>query len=155
MFLDKIQGVGDLRKLPVGSLPELAEEVREYIIDVISRNGGHIASSLGVVELTIALHYVFKTPADKIIWDVGHQTYAHKILTGRKEEFRDIRKYKGISGFPKSTESVFDTFNVGHSSTSLSLALGEAVGRDINKKNTRSWRSSGTGPSPAAWLSRP
>ena len=98
--------------------------MREYILDVISKNGGHLASSLGVVELTIALHYVFNTPGDKIIWDVGHQSYAHKILTGRREAFRDIRQYGGISGFPKMHESEYDAFDTGHSSTSLSLASG-------------------------------
>jgi 1-deoxy-D-xylulose-5-phosphate synthase len=129
--LDSIKKISDLRRLGVGELNALAAEVRERIIDVVSRNGGHLSSSLGVVELTLALHYVFNTPADKIIWDVGHQSYAHKIITGRKSEFNSLRKLGGLSGFPKITESVFDAFGTGHSSTSLSLALGEAVGRDL------------------------
>ncbi|OHD65568.1 MAG: 1-deoxy-D-xylulose-5-phosphate synthase [Spirochaetes bacterium RBG_13_51_14] len=133
-MLEKINDVRDLRKLPIGELEKLAHEVREYILEVISKNGGHLASSLGVVELTIALHYVFNTPRDMIIWDVGHQCYAHKILTGRREAFRSIRQYGGISGFPKSHESEFDAFDTGHSSTSLSLACGAAVGRDLTRK---------------------
>ncbi|MBP7583435.1 MAG: 1-deoxy-D-xylulose-5-phosphate synthase [Spirochaetes bacterium] len=131
VLLESIRTVTDLRKMDAAELPLLAEELRDYIVDVVSANGGHLASSLGVVELTIALHRVFKTPADKIIWDVGHQSYAHKILTGRRDEFRTLRKFKGLSGFPKRNESPFDAFNTGHSSTSLSLALGEAVGRDL------------------------
>jgi 1-deoxy-D-xylulose-5-phosphate synthase len=135
MILEKINGVGDLRKLPTAALDTLAGELREYILDVISQCGGHLASSLGVVELTIALHYIFKTPKDKIIWDVGHQCYAHKILTGRREDFKTIRQHKGLSGFPKICESEFDTFDVGHSSTSLSLASGMAMGRDLEGGN--------------------
>ncbi len=135
MLLDMINSVEDLRRMKVEDLPLLADELRAYIIDVISKNGGHIASSLGVVELTIALHYTLKTPIDKIIWDVGHQSYAHKILTGRRDLFPSIRQYGGISGFPKRSESPFDTFDTGHSSTSLSLALGEAVGRDFQGGN--------------------
>ncbi len=132
MLLESIRTVSDLRKLDSGELAILAQEIRDYIVDVVSVNGGHLASSLGVVELTIAIHRAFKTPADRVIWDVGHQTYAHKILTGRFDEFKTIRKFKGISGFPKRSESPFDVYNTGHSSTSLSLALGEAVGRDLS-----------------------
>jgi 1-deoxy-D-xylulose-5-phosphate synthase len=135
MLLDSINSVEDLRKLKEEELPLLAEELRATIIDVISKNGGHIASSLGVVELTIALHYVLSTPIDKIIWDVGHQSYAHKILTGRRDFFPFIRQNGGISGFPKRSESQFDVYDTGHSSTSLSLALGEAVGRDFQGGN--------------------
>ncbi len=134
MLLEHINGVRDLKKLPVEDLDALAAEIRDRIIDTISRNGGHLASSLGVVELTIALHYVFNTPRDKIIWDVGHQCYAHKILTGRLAQFDSIRKYRGLSGFPKMHESEFDTFDTGHSSTSLSLACGAAIGRDLSRK---------------------
>ncbi len=134
MVLETINSVRDLRKLPPEQLEPLAAELREYILDVISKNGGHLASSLGVVELTIALHYVFNTPRDKIIWDVGHQTYAHKILTGRREAFKNIRQFGGISGFPKGHESDFDAFDTGHSSTSLTLAYGAAVGRDLARK---------------------
>lgn len=137
MFLEKINSVADLRKLSTGNLDALASEVREYILEVISANGGHLASSLGVVELTIALHYVFNTPRDKIIWDVGHQCYAHKILTGRREAFRDIRRFGGIAGFPKMRESDYDAFDTGHSSTSLSLACGAAVGRDLSHKKNK------------------
>ncbi len=135
MLLESIQTVEDLRKLRAEELPALAEELRDYIIETISHTGGHLAPSLGVVELTIALHYVFSTPRDKIIWDVGHQCYAHKILTGRREAFKTIRRFGGISGFPKMKESPHDTFNVGHSSTSLSLALGAAAARDLGGDN--------------------
>ena len=134
MILNTIRKIGDLRRLREEQLEALAGELRDYIIDVVSKNGGHLASSLGVVELTIALHYAFNTPQDRIIWDVGHQTYAHKILTGRKAEFATLRRFGGLSGFPKMAESPFDCFNTGHSSTSLSLALGEAVGRDLKRE---------------------
>jgi len=135
MILDKINFPSDLKKLSMQEMNTLADEIRCYMLDIISERGGHLASSLGVVELTIALHYVFNTPLDKIIWDVGHQTYSHKILTGRKEQFRTIRRFRGISGFPKRNESEYDTYDVGHSSTSISLAAGEAVGRDLSGKN--------------------
>ena len=134
-LLNKINSPLDLKKLSIGEMDQLAKEVRCYMLDVISESGGHLASSLGVVELTIALHYVFNTPADKIIWDVGHQTYTHKILTGRRKEFKNIRRSGGISGFPKRNESPYDPYDVGHSSTSISLAVGEAVGRDLNGKS--------------------
>ncbi|TAL31339.1 MAG: 1-deoxy-D-xylulose-5-phosphate synthase [Spirochaetes bacterium] len=134
MVLDTIHKIRDLKKLSIEELETLGDEVRERIIDVVSRNGGHLSSSLGVVELTVALHYVFNTPTDKLIWDVGHQSYAHKILTGRAERFSTIRTLGGISGFPKMSESPFDSFNTGHSSTSLSLALGEAVARDLKRE---------------------
>lgn len=130
-ILDSITSIKDLRSLPVKELPALATELRGTIIDVVSQNGGHLASSLGVVDLTIALHYSFNTPFDRIIWDVGHQTYAHKILTGRKDLFPTIRRHHGLSGFPKVSESPFDTYDTGHSSTSMSLAVGEAVARDL------------------------
>ena len=134
MLLERINSVTDLKKISVSELDCLADEIREYIVDIISQNGGHLSSSLGVVDLTIALHYVFRAPRDKIIWDVGHQTYTHKILTGRREQFKSIRQFQGLSGFPKRCESEYDAYDVGHSSTSLSLALGEAVGRDLNRK---------------------
>ncbi len=134
MLLDSIHKINDLRGLGIDQLKILSDELRSYIIDVVSKNGGHLASSLGTVELTIALHYVFNTPYDRIIWDVGHQSYAHKILTGRKSEFATLRKFNGLSGFPKVSESKFDTYNTGHSSTSLSLALGDAVGRDLKRE---------------------
>jgi 1-deoxy-D-xylulose-5-phosphate synthase len=128
-LLDSINDPAALRLLKPDQLPRLAEELREEIISTISKTGGHLASSLGVVELTIALHYVFNTPDDKIIWDVGHQSYAHKIITGRREQFRTLRQYGGASGFPRREESMYDTFNVGHSSTSISAALGMAQSR--------------------------
>ncbi len=137
MLLDTLSKPSDLKKMSLADLQKLAEEIREYIIDVVSENGGHIASSLGVVEITLALHYVFNTPADKIIWDVGHQCYAHKIITGRRNEFKTLRKLDGISGFPKISESVYDSFCTGHSSTSLSLAIGEAVANDLLKSNNK------------------
>jgi len=117
----------DLRKLPEEMLPEVCRELRQYIIDVVSVKGGHFGASLGVVEMTVALHYVFNTPYDQLVWDVGHQAYGHKILTGRRAKFHTNRIYKGLSGFPKRSESDYDTFGVGHSSTSISAALGMAV----------------------------
>ena len=134
-MLDDINGPEDLKKLPIGELSSLSEEIRSRILEVVSHNGGHLASSLGVVELTIALHYVFNSPTDRIIWDVGHQCYAHKIITGRNKLFHTLRMFHGISGFPKTSESVHDHYDTGHSSTSLSLALGEAIARDINSGN--------------------
>ena len=134
-ILNNITNPKDLKKLNYEDKKELAEEIRAYIIDVVSKNGGHLASNLGVVELTIALHSIFDTPKDKIIWDVGHQTYVHKILTGRKNQMKTLRKLDGISGFPKTTESEYDCFNTGHSSTSISAALGMARARDILNEN--------------------
>jgi len=129
-LLDTISSPEDLKKLPPDELVKLAAEVRTYIIDVVSKNGGHLASNLGVVELTIALHYVFDSPRDKIIWDVGHQAYTHKILTGRREAFRGLRRRGGILGFPSREESPHDPYNTGHASTALSAALGLAVARE-------------------------
>jgi len=126
-LLSNIDSPDDLRKLPVEELPQVCKDIRQFILEVISRNPGHLGASLGVVELTTAIHYVFNTPADKLIWDVGHQAYAHKILTGRKNIFYTNRSYLGISGFPRITESEYDAFGTGHSSTSISAALGMAV----------------------------
>jgi 1-deoxy-D-xylulose-5-phosphate synthase len=126
-LLEKINSPEDLRKLSSEDLPQVAEELRQFIIDVVSEEGGHFGASLGVVELTTAIHYVFNTPEDQLVWDVGHQAYGHKILTGRRSVFHTNRKFKGISGFPKRSESKFDTFGVGHSSTSISAALGMSV----------------------------
>ena len=126
-LLENINNPNDLRQLARIDLPILAQEIRQYIIDIIAAKEGHLGASLGVVELTIALHYVFNTPDDLLVWDVGHQAYGHKILTGRKDLFHTNRQYKGISGFPKRDESPFDTFGVGHSSTSISAALGMAI----------------------------
>tara|TARA_B100000035_G_scaffold17754_1_gene14216 strand:+ start:2838 stop:4727 length:1890 start_codon:yes stop_codon:yes gene_type:complete len=128
--LDKINNPKDIRKLDNSQLKELSDEIRNYLLEVISQTGGHLAAGLGTVELSISLHYVFNTPIDKIIWDVGHQCYPHKILTGRKDKMLTIRKYKGISGFLKMEESEYDVFGAGHSSTSISAALGMAIARD-------------------------
>ena len=127
----------DLRKLPKSSLPQFCDELRQYIIDVVSIYGGHFGSSLGVVELTTALHYVYNTPDDQLIWDVGHQAYGHKILTGRRENFHTNRFYGGLSGFPKRNESEYDAFGVGHSSTSISAALGMAIASQLQGNLTR------------------
>ena len=129
-MLEKINSPEDVKKLNTGEKKQLAEEIRKYIIEIVSENGGHLASNLGVVELTIALHSIFDLPKDKIVWDVGHQTYIHKIITGRREELKTLRKLNGIAGFPKSKESDADCFNTGHSSTSISVALGMARARD-------------------------
>jgi len=126
-LLRTINSPSDLKKLDRSKLHQICDELRQYIVDVVSVHGGHFAASLGVVELTVALHYVFNTPYDQLVWDVGHQAYGHKILTGRRDEFNTIRKYKGLSGFPKRSESEYDTFGVGHSSTSISAALGMAM----------------------------
>lgn len=135
-LLRNINIPADLRKLNTSQLPQVADELRQFIIDMVSVNGGHFGASLGVVELSVALHYVFNTPDDQLVWDVGHQAYGHKILTGRKDVFHTNRVYKGISGFPKRSESEYDTFGVGHSSTSISAALGMAVAsRYKNEKN--------------------
>ena len=123
-MLERIHSPADIRKLSLPELEELAQDIRDHIVQIVSRTGGHLAPSLGVVELTIALHYIFNTPDDKLIWDVGHQSYAHKILTGRREQFATLRQYKGMSGFPKFKESMYDAFETGHSSTSISAALG-------------------------------
>ncbi len=134
-MLEKINKTGDIKKLNIDEQKILAEEIRKYILEIVSNNGGHLASNLGVVELTIALHSIFNLPEDKIVWDVGHQTYVHKILTGRKEQLKTIRKLDGLAGFPKTNESDADSFNTGHSSTSISAALGMARARDIEGKN--------------------
>ena len=126
-LLQKINYPSDLKQLTEDQLEQVCQELRQYIIDVVSVNGGHFAASLGVVELTVALHYILNTPYDQLVWDVGHQAYGHKILTGRRDNFHTNRVYKGISGFPKRSESEYDTFGVGHSSTSVSAALGMAV----------------------------
>lgn len=130
-ILDNVNSPKDLKELSVKELENLCSDIREFLIDNVSATGGHLASNLGVVELTVALHKVFDLPKDKLIWDVGHQSYVHKILTGRKNEFGTLRKYGGLSGFPKTNESEYDFFNTGHSSTSVSAALGMAHARDL------------------------
>jgi 1-deoxy-D-xylulose-5-phosphate synthase len=134
-LIESIDTPADLRKLPLEKLPDVAEEIREFMLTYVSQSGGHLSSSLGAVELAVALHYCFDTPADKIVWDVGHQAYAHKILTGRREQFKELRQVGGISGFPRISESEYDAASVGHASTSISVALGLAIGRDLKKES--------------------
>lgn len=134
-MLEKIQKPNDIKKIPADQLPALAEEIREFIIESLSKTGGHLASNLGVVELTIAMHRVFDLPKDKLIWDVGHQSYTHKILTGRKDGFETLRREGGISGFPKRSESDCDVFDTGHSSTSISAGVGYVRARELKKEN--------------------
>ncbi|MGL4363212.1 MAG: 1-deoxy-D-xylulose-5-phosphate synthase [Cellulosilyticaceae bacterium] len=133
--LDAIKNIEDLKKLPVEELPLLAKDIRKFLIHSISKTGGHLASNLGVVELTIAMHYVFNSPKDEVVFDVGHQAYVHKLLTGRRAEFKSLRQYGGMSGFPKCKESPHDVFETGHSSTSISAALGLAVARDLRNED--------------------
>ena len=134
-MLEQLNNAEDLKKLNINEKTILAEEIRKYILDVVSKNGGHLASNLGIVELTIAIHSIFDLDKDKVIWDVGHQTYVHKILTGRKEALKNLRKLDGIAGFPKTSESETDCFNTGHSSTSISAAMGIAKARDLKNEN--------------------
>ncbi|MDK9717723.1 MAG: thiamine pyrophosphate-dependent enzyme, partial [Trichlorobacter sp.] len=134
MLLETIQNTADLKQLKPEQLPELAEEIRTFLLSTVSETGGHLGSNLGAVELSLALHYCFTTPQDKIVWDVGHQAYTHKLLTGRRDRFATQRQYKGISGFPKRCESEHDAFGVGHASTSISAALGMAVADNLDHK---------------------
>lgn len=134
-MLEKVNMPSDVKGLNLKEKEELAEDIRKFLLENISKTGGHLASNLGVVELTIALHSIYNMPQDKIIWDVGHQTYVHKILTGRKDKFDTLRKFNGMSGFPKSLECEYDSFDTGHSSTSISAGLGIAKGRDILEKD--------------------
>lgn len=135
MLLEKLNLPGDLKQVGRADLPVICSELREVLLNQVSKTGGHLASNLGVVELTVMLHRVFDTPQDRIVWDVGHQSYVHKLLTGRLDQFATLRQKGGISGFPKGEESVFDAFNTGHSSTSISAGLGMAVARDLNGEN--------------------
>ena len=134
-LLSKINSPKDIKKLSFEELNILSEEIREFLVDNVSENGGHLASNLGIVELTLALHKVYDLPKDKIIWDVGHQTYVHKIITGRRKVFSSLRQFGGISGFPKCNESEYDFFDTGHSSTSISAALGFAKARELKNEN--------------------
>jgi len=136
-ILQTINSPEDVRRLSIAELNQLAAEIREEIVKTVSKSGGHLAPSLGVVELTLALHHVFNTPSDKLIWDVGHQAYAHKLITGRREQFHTLRQYKGISGFPKRSESPYDAFDTGHSSTSISAGLGIASAKHLKKCKDR------------------
>ena len=135
MLLEKIEKANDIKHIPVEQFPQLAEEIRQFLLEHLSKTGGHLASNLGAVELTMALHYVFRLPEDKIIWDVGHQSYTHKILTGRKEGFEQLRMLGGMSGFPKRSESACDAFDTGHSSTSISAGVGYVCARDLQKQD--------------------
>ena len=135
MILEKINKPNDIKALDPIEYNQLADEIRQFLIENISKTGGHLASNLGVVELTMALHLVFNLPQDKLIWDVGHQAYTHKILTGRKNQFDQLRKFGGMSGFPKRNESHYDAFDTGHSSTSISAGLGYVSARDIKKEH--------------------
>src|SRR5664279_4271385 len=136
-LLQSVDSPEDLKKLSREQLQQLSTELRQYIIDVVSLHGGHFAASLGVVELTVALHHVYNTPFDQLVWDVGHQAYGHKILTGRRDSFSSNRKYKGLSGFPNRSESEYDTFGVGHSSTSISAALGMSMAAKYKGESER------------------
>ena len=135
MYLERINEPNDVQKLNIDELEVLAEEIRSFLIEKVSKTGGHLASNLGVVELTIAMHLNYNLPKDKIIWDVGHQSYTHKLLTGRRNGFDELRKYGGMSGFPKRKESACDAFDTGHSSTSISAGLGYVCARDIQKED--------------------
>ncbi len=135
--LEDIHSPADIRELSVEQLSIIAQEIRHKIISTVSKNGGHLAPSLGVVELTLALHHVFNTPNDKLIWDVGHQSYAHKLITGRRDDFHTLRQYKGISGFPKKEESEYDAFETGHAATSISAALGMTMAKDLKQCKDR------------------
>jgi 1-deoxy-D-xylulose-5-phosphate synthase len=129
-LIQHINSPADLRRLKLEQLPQVAAEVRAHIIETMARVGGHTGASLGAVELAVALHYAFDTPRDRLVWDVGHQAYAHKILTGRRDELATVKQYNGLSGFLRRDESEYDTFGAGHASTSLSAALGMAIARD-------------------------
>src|SRR5438477_9223944 len=134
-LLPSIDSPADLRRLTRAQLPQLAQELRAFVLDSVAKTGGHLSSNLGTVELTIALHYVFNTPEDRLVWDVGHQTYPHKILTGRRDRIRTLRQGGGLSGFTKRAESEYDPFGAAHSSTSIASSLGMAVARDLAGKS--------------------
>jgi 1-deoxy-D-xylulose-5-phosphate synthase len=143
-LLRTIHSPADLRRMPRGQLAPLASELRAFLLASVSKTGGHLSSNLGTVELTVALHYVFNTPHDRLVWDVGHQTYPHKILTGRRERMATLRQLGGLSGFPQRTESEYDAFGTAHSSTSISAALGMAQAARIKGEDRHRWPSSAT-----------
>ena len=151
-MLEKIKKPNDIHKIALADFPALADEIRQFLIESVSRTGGHLASNLGVVELTMALHNVLDLPKDKIIWDVGHQAYTHKILTGRKEGFARLRMEGGMSGFPKRKESPCDAFDAGHSSDSISAGLGYVRARDLSGDNYYVVSVIGDGRLQAVWL---
>src|SRR5919112_1344333 len=136
-LLDRISSPADLKTLPLSQLSTLAAEIRQELIDIVTRNGGHLGASLGAIELAVALHWVFDSPRDRIVWDVGHQAYAHKLLTGRRDRFETIRQEGGLSGFLSRDESEHDAFGAGHASTAISAALGMAVGRSMKPAGER------------------
>ncbi len=136
-IFDKVNFPEDIRGLNLEELEKLSSELREVIINTVSHTGGHLAPSLGVVELVLAMHYVFNTPEDKIVFDVGHQSYPHMLITGRKKEFDTLRTYEGLSGFPKRENSEYDTFNTGHASTSISASLGISIAKNLKKEDSR------------------
>jgi 1-deoxy-D-xylulose-5-phosphate synthase len=145
-LLESIDTPADLRRLRVSKLAMLAEELRQFLIHSVATRGGHFAAGVGTVELTIALHYLFNTPYDRLVWDVGHQAYPHKVLTGRRERLHTLKQDRGLAPFPTRSESEYDTFGVGHSSTSISAALGMAVAAARNAENRRVVAVSGDGP---------
>jgi len=153
-LLERIQSPADLRSLDHGELAQLCREIRQYTVDAVQQTGGHISSSLGATELTVALHRIFDSPRDKLVWDTGHQGYVHKLLTGRRERFGTLRQFGGISGFLVRTESEHDQFGAGHAGTSISAAQGMAVARDLRVATSRWSRSSATAPSPPGWPGR-
>jgi 1-deoxy-D-xylulose-5-phosphate synthase len=153
-LLPTLHDPAPIRKYDRAQLRQLSDEVRACVLDNVSRTGGHLSSNLGTVELTVALHHVFNTPHDRLVWDVGHQTYPHKILTGRRERMPTLRQIGGISGFPQRTESEYDTFGTAHSSTSISAALGMAMAPSRRAKTATPWPSSATARSRPAWPSR-
>ena len=153
-LLDRVGTPADLRRLSPADLPGLADELRRETISAVSVTGGHLGAGLGVVELTVALHYVFDTPRDRLIWDVGHQAYPHKILTGRRDRIRTLRQPGGLSGFTRRAESEYDPFGAAHSSTSISAGLGMAVARDLAGDDHQVIASSATAPCRRAWPTR-
>ncbi len=153
-FFDDINSPADLKRVKREDLPKVAEEIRELLLQSISKTGGHLGSNLGVVELTMALHYVFDSPVDKFVWDVGHQSYVHKLLTGRKDQFDKLRQYGGLCGFSKREESEHDHWNVGHGGTSVTAALAFAKARDLKREKIKLSPSSVTVRSRQVWLLR-
>jgi len=153
-LLQTIDDPADLRRLPRAELKRLAAELRAFVLDSVSKTGGHLSSNLGTVELTVALHYVFNTPHDRLVWDVGHQTYPHKILTGRRERMATLRQLGGISGFPLRSESPYDAFGTAHSSTSISAALGMAVAAKLEGEQRHCVAVIGDGAMTAGMASR-
>ena len=147
-LLKSIASPADLRLLERSQLPRVAEELRTYLVESVSQTGGHLSSNLGTVELTIALHYVFDTPHDRLVWDVGHQTYGHKILTGRRDAMKNLRMWQGLAGFPRREESEYDTFGTAHSSTSISAALGMAVAAKLKGEPRRAVAITAMRPAP-------